>query len=35
MNSKKHILMLNYEFLPLGGGASSVYYEIANVFEFS
>jgi len=27
--------MLNYEFPPLGGGASPVSYEIANVSEFS
>ena len=26
---KKRILMLNYEFPPLGGGASPVSYEIA------
>jgi len=29
MNKKKRILMLNYEFPPLGGGASPVSYEIA------
>lgn len=29
MNNKKRILMLNYEFPPLGGGASPVSYEIA------
>jgi len=28
-NSKKRILMLNYEFPPLGGGASPVSYELA------
>ena len=29
MTNKKRILMLNYEFPPLGGGASPVSYEIA------
>ena len=29
MSTKLRILMLNYEFPPLGGGASPVSYEIA------
>jgi glycosyltransferase involved in cell wall biosynthesis len=32
MKNKKRILMLNYEFPPLGGGASPVSYEIAKVY---
>ena len=28
-NNKKRILVLNYEFPPLGGGASPVSYELA------
>ena len=30
--SKKKILILNYEFPPLGGGASPVSYEIAKEY---